>query len=100
PTSQLSLGLLPLFGRSRGPYAFYGDVDLVGSSEDVRTGAVEVLPLIAASLRGSSRDDVVRAVCEGFGVAKVHVSPDAELDTLGLLEEERRLVDRLRAQPM
>src|SRR5262245_44604107 len=59
---RLDRGLLPLFARTSGPYAFYQDVDLVGGGDATRTGRVDLLPLIAASLRGSSRDDVVSRV--------------------------------------
>ncbi|HEY8429494.1 MAG TPA: DnaJ domain-containing protein [Sandaracinaceae bacterium] len=100
PASRLERGMLPLFARTSGPYAFYEGVDLVGSGEGVRTGRVDVLPLIAASLRGSSRDDVVAQVCAGFGDAKLRIERGAALDTLGLLPDERALVDVLLAEPM
>lgn len=100
PASRLERGMLPLFARASGPYAFYENVDLVGSGEGVRAGRAEVLPLIAASLRGSSRDDVVQQVCAGFGDSKLRIETGAELDKLGLLPEERAFVDLLRAEPM
>lgn len=99
PASRLDRGLLPLFARPSGPYAFY-DVDLVGDGEGVHRGQVEVLPLIAASLRGSSRDDVARQVCAGFGDAPLRLERGADLDALGLLPNERALVELLRAEPM
>ena len=46
--SRLDRGLLPLFARTEGPYAFYPDVDLVGDTPHARRGEVEVLPLITA----------------------------------------------------
>nr|MDQ3037699.1 hypothetical protein [Myxococcota bacterium] len=52
----LDRGLLPLFSRREGAYAFYADTDLVGSGDEVRTGRVDPHVLIAASLRGPSRD--------------------------------------------
>src|SRR5687767_3190198 len=51
--SRLDRGLLPIFARASGPYAFYPGVDLVGSGDAVRSDPVQVLPLLAASLRGS-----------------------------------------------
>ncbi len=100
PASRLERGMLPLFARDSGPYAFYEHVDLVGGGDGVRTGRVDVLPLITASLRGSSRDDVVRQVCAGFGEARLRIEKGVELEAFGLLPEERAFVDLLRAEPM
>lgn len=100
PASRLDRGLLPLFARTHGPYAFYEAVDLVGAGESVRTGSVALLPLIAASLRGSSRDDVALGVCASFGDSKLRLERSAPLDALGLLDEERALLESLRAEPM
>lgn len=97
--SRLDRGMLPLFARTDGPYAFYEGVDLVGQGEHVRTGSVDVVPLIAASLRGSSRDDVVRHVVAGLGDAKLRLVRGADVDALGLLPEEVAFVDLLRAEP-
>src|SRR5688500_4891905 len=47
--TALDRGLLPLFARRAGPYAFYADLDLVGEGESVRSGRVDPLVLIAAS---------------------------------------------------
>lgn len=99
PASRLDRGLLPLFARASGPYAFYEAIDLVGAGEGVRRGPLELLPLIAASLRGSSRDDVVLHVCAGFGQSKLRLS-DVDLYRLGLLSEERALLELLRDEPM
>lgn len=99
PASRLDRGLLPLFARASGPYAFYEGVDLVGSGEGVRTGALDILPLIAASLRGSSRDDVALHVCASFGASKLRLER-VDLDRFGLLAEERALIELLRAEPM
>ncbi len=100
PASRLERGMLPLFARTAGPYAFYEAIDLVGSGEGVRMGRVDVLPLIAASLRGSSRDDVVGQVCAGFGDSKLRLEMGVDLETFGFLPEERAFVDLLRAEPM
>ena len=91
--------MLPLFSRRDGPYAFYQDVDLVGSSDAVRTGNVDALPLIAASLRGSSRDDIVDHVVDAFEGATLRLVARADIGRLRLLEEESVLVDLLRAEP-
>lgn len=98
--SRLDRGLLPLFGRTEGPYAFYGDADLVGDSKQVRTGRVAVLPLIAASLRGSARDDAVDHVLSAFGDERLRLTSGVDLGSFGFLPEERGCVDLLRAEPM
>ncbi len=100
PASRLDRGLLPLFARDAGPYAFYEGADLVGTGDRVRAGRVDVLPLIAASLRGSSRDDIAGAIVRRFGDAHLRLSRGFDLDALGLLPEERSTVDLLRAKPM
>lgn len=96
--SRLDRGMLPLFARRRGPYAFYEGVDLTGEGA-LRSEPVEVLPLIAASLRGSSRDDVVAQVVRAFGDAKLRIVRGLSLDALGLLPEEQACVELLRAEP-
>lgn len=100
PASRLDRGLLPLFPRTRGPYAFYERADLVGRGEGVLVGEVAPQPLIAASLRGSSRDDVVAHVVAGLGAGPLRIERGAGIDALGLLPEERAFVDVLRAEPM
>ncbi|MBX3272443.1 MAG: DnaJ domain-containing protein [Sandaracinaceae bacterium] len=99
PSSQLDRGLLPLFARASGPYAFYADVDLVSESGHARAGEVEVLPLITASLRGSSRDDAVEHVVGQLGEQKLRVVATTDLAAYGFLPKERACVDLLRAEP-
>ncbi len=98
--SRLDRGLLPLFGRRNGPYAFYPGVDLVTDAPNARAGEVEVLPLIAASLRGSTRDDVVQHVVRGFGDEPLRIRSGVNLADFGLLPKERVCLDLLRAEPV
>ena len=98
--SRLERAMLPLFARTDGPYAFYADTDLVGGGESVREGKVDLLPLITASLRGSSRDDVVATVVRGFGDAKLRFRHGVDLASLGLLPEELTTLELLRAEPV
>jgi tetratricopeptide (TPR) repeat protein len=100
PASRLDRGLLPLFARSEGTYAFYDSLNLVGGGDGVVRGQVALLALIAASLRGSSRDDVVAQVCNAFGDARLRLEAGAPIDELGLLPDERAVVDILRAEPL
>ncbi|MCB9594976.1 MAG: DnaJ domain-containing protein [Sandaracinaceae bacterium] len=98
--SRLDRSLLPLFARDRGPYAFYPDVDLVGDSPHARSGEVEVLPLIAASLRGSSRDDVVEHVVGKLGDQPLRVVSGVNVADFGLLPKELGCIELLRAEPV
>lgn len=95
----LDRGLLPLFARAAGPYAFYADVDLVGAGDAVRTGRVDPVVLLAASLRGRSRDDVVQSVLAAFGDAPVRMKPGVDLRPLELLPKELSFVEVIRAAP-
>ncbi|HHH27437.1 MAG TPA: tetratricopeptide repeat protein [Polyangiaceae bacterium] len=97
--SRLDRGMLPLFSRPRGPYAFYADVDLVGEAPPAQRGEVDLLPLIAASLRGSARDDAVEHVVGGFGDERLRLVAGFNLDDLGLMPKERGCLDLLRAEP-
>ncbi|MCA9604452.1 MAG: DnaJ domain-containing protein [Myxococcales bacterium] len=97
--SQLDRSLLPLFPRAQGPYAFYADVDLVGDHPQARAGEVEVLPLLAASLRGSSRDDAVTHVVDKLGDQKLRVVAGVNLGEYGLLPKEKACVELLLAEP-
>ncbi|MEC7526120.1 MAG: DnaJ domain-containing protein [Myxococcota bacterium] len=97
--SRLERGMLPLFARTDGPYAFYADTDLVGDGGGVIDGPADVPMLIAASLRGSSRDDVVAQVVAGFGEARLRLRRDADIEALQLLPDERATVQLLRADP-
>lgn len=100
PSSRLDRSLLPLFARESGPYAFYEDVDLVGASEQVREGRIDVLPLIAASLRGSSRDDAVAHVVGSFGDSLLRLERGVDVSAMGLLPEEEAFLEMLRAEPL
>lgn len=97
--ASLDRGLLPLFARRAGAYAFYADTDLVGEGELVRTGRIDPYVLIAASLRGAARDDVVDAVLAGFGASRMRVRPGSELKRFDLLPKEAAFLDVVRAEP-
>lgn len=96
PAATLERGLLPLFQRKAGPYAFYAS-DLVGETK-VR-GAVDPFALIAASLRGGARREVVDAVLARFGEHPLRVVPLEALGRFDLLPKEKASLDVLRAEP-
>ncbi|MCA9612723.1 MAG: hypothetical protein KC586_08180, partial [Myxococcales bacterium] len=96
PAATLERGLLPLFQRERGPYAFYGS-DLVGETK--LRGAVDPYHLLAASLRGGFRSDVVDAVIARYGDRPVRVNASTALARFELIPKERAVLDVLRAEP-
>lgn len=94
--ATLERGLLPLFHRVRGPYAFYGS-DLVGETK--LRDAVDPYHLLAAALRGGVRQDVVDGVLARYGDRPVRVNASTALGRFELVPKERSVLDVLRAQP-
>jgi tetratricopeptide (TPR) repeat protein len=96
PATNLREGLLSLFIRTRAAYAFYG-TNLLG--DDRLSARVEPFSLIAESLRGATRDDVVQEVLQRFATAKLRLLPDVDLARYELQPDERDAIDRLQAEP-
>lgn len=95
--AALDRGMLPLFARKEGPYAFY-DVDLVGDAP--LKARVDPLMVLAASLRGSVRDDVVEAYVENLGLdAHVRFKVGSDVKRYLLQPKEAGFVDVIRAAP-
>lgn len=97
--SSLEMGLLPLFTRIDASYAFYADQDLVGAGENVRTGKVDPFAIIAASLRGAARDDVVQEVLGRVDGRALRVRANADITRFALTPKEQIVVELLRAEP-
>jgi curved DNA-binding protein CbpA len=98
PASTLEHGLLPLFRRARGPYAFY-EVDLVGQRSGVLQGSVDPYALVTASLRGGAREDAIARVLDRFADTTLRFRPAVKLERFAFQPKERAFVDRLRAEP-
>jgi len=98
PAKSLRDGLLKLFYRTEAPYAFY-EGNLLGGGEERLNGRVDPLSLIAESLRGTARDEVVEGVLSRVNKLKLRIQPKAELTRFDLQPEERGLVDLLLAEP-
>lgn len=95
--AALDRGMLPLFARKDGPYAFYGD-DLVGEAQ--LRGRVDPLMVLAASLRGSTRDDVVDGYLTALGSdAHVRFKTGSDVKRYVLQPKEAGFVDVIRAAP-
>lgn len=97
-TSAIELGLLPLFSRTDGPYAFY-EQDLVGDGPEVVRGSVDPYTLLIASQRGPVREDAVERVLGQLGASSVRLRPDVPLARFDLDPRERAFVEYLRASP-
>jgi tetratricopeptide (TPR) repeat protein len=98
PAAALVPGLLPLFGRTRAPYAFYAE-DLVGDGEGVLRGAIPTEALLATGLRVHPREDIAARVLAGHAERPLRLPSGGELAGLGLLPNERAIVELLLAGP-
>ena len=96
PAATLERGLLPLFFRKAAPYAFY-PADLVGDAGTA--GDIDVFALLAASLRGGARKEVIDAVLGRYGEHKLRVRKGAPLERYGFVPKERAFLELLRAEP-
>lgn len=96
--SGIEAGLLPLCGYAGGTYAFYGDRKLVGGA-GVLEGVVDPYALVARSMEGFARDDVVDALLSRYGDHAMRLQPGRPIDRLRLGPEGQRLLELLRASP-
>ena len=72
PAADLERGMLSIFHRDKGPYAFY-EADLIGDSKGALRGQVDVLALIATALRGDVPKDAVARVIRKLGLERQRV---------------------------
>ena len=98
PSADLERGLLNIFHRDKGPYAFY-EADLIGDSADALRGQVDVLSLIANALRGDAPKDAMVRVIRKLGLDRQRVKQGAPLARLALQSNEMAFVELMRAEP-
>ncbi len=98
PASSMEVGLLAVFARRAGTYAFYRE-DLVGEGERVLRGRVDPWTLAAASLRVGVAEGRMREVLDHLGEGTWRLRPGVPLQRLKLLREEEVVLDLLRATP-
>jgi len=98
PASTLERGLLPLFRRQRAPWAFY-PADLVTEIPQAITGDADPYLVLAASLRGGARAEVIDSVLARFGDERIRIRRGAPLDRFQFIPRERAFLDVLRAEP-
>jgi hypothetical protein len=97
PAADLERGMLNIFHRDKGPYAFY-EADLIGDNEALR-GQVDVLALIATALRGDVPRDAMVKVIGKLGLERQRVKRGAPLPRLVLQSNEMAFVELMRAEP-
>ena len=98
PAADLERGLLSIFHRDKGPYAFY-EADLIGDSKGALRGQVDVLALIATALRGDVPTDAMTRVIRKLGLERQRVKKGAPLSRLALQSNEMAFVELMRAEP-
>lgn len=100
PAASLREGMLRLFERRDAPYAFYESNLLGASTEDRLNGRVDPYALINESLRFGARGEVVDAVVNRIGKARLRVAQNVDFSRFELQGAERALVDLLLADPV
>jgi hypothetical protein len=98
PAADLERGMLNLFHRNKGPYAFY-EADLVGEGGGTLRGQIDILALIANALRGSVPKDAMVRVIRKLGLKRQRVKKGAPLSRLRLQSNEMAFVELMRAEP-
>jgi hypothetical protein len=98
PAADLERGMLNIFHRDKGPYAFY-EADLVGEADGALRGQVDVYGLIANALRGDVPNDAMVRVIRKLGLDRQRVKKGAPLPRLELQSNEMAFVELMRAEP-
>ena len=98
PAADLERGMLSIFHRDKGPYAFY-EADLIGDSSGALRGQVDILALIANGLRGDVPKDAMVRVIRKLGLERQRVKRGAPLSRLALQSNEMAFVELMRAEP-
>lgn len=98
PAADLERGMLNIFHRETGPYAFY-EADLIGDGNGTLRGQVDILALIATALRGDVPKDAMVRVIRKLGLERQRVKLGAPLARLGLQSNEMAFVELMRAEP-
>ena len=98
PAADLERGILTIFHRERGPYAFY-EADLVGEAPGALRGNPDTLATIANALRGEVPKDAIARVIRKLGLERQRIKKGAPLERLKLRSNEIAFVELMRAEP-
>ncbi len=94
--SSLEQGLLPIFRRTKAPYAFYEANVLAGAQ--VIKGRVDPWAVAVSALRGGAREDIVDAVLARWSTQPIRLKPRVPLQRFELDSKERAFVDLILAE--
>ena len=99
--SAIERGALSLFSRTAAPYQFFEGLDLVQEDARALRGSVDLLGLVAASLRGGGREEIVASVLDRLGDQKIRLRAATEsvIQRYGLTGPEAAFVEYVRASP-
>ena len=92
PGSGLLASAIPLCARAHGRFTFAHGPDDLGVGPHVVRGTVDVLALIAASMRGPVREDAIDAVLQDLGAAPLWRNPRVDVERYGFGPQELALV--------
>ena len=96
--SDLEHGILHIFQRRGGAYAFY-EADLVGKSGGTLRGQVDILSLLATALRSDAPKSAMARVIRKLGDERQRIRKGAPLARLNLQSNEMAVVELIRAEP-
>jgi curved DNA-binding protein CbpA len=89
--------VVALFARTEGPYGFYADQNLLGSSEDVLRGAIDTYTALSRGLRAHAREPVIDGVLLKIGPRALRVRKGLPIERLELPAAQRALVEHLQS---
>ena len=87
--------VVSLFSRSDGPYGFYADQNLLGSSEDIVRGTVDVYAALSRGILQHAREPVVETLLARVGQRPLRVRSGLPIERFKLSTTQRAFVERL-----
>jgi tetratricopeptide (TPR) repeat protein len=93
--ASITDAVVSLFARLEGPYGFYADQNLLGSSEEVVSGNVDIYGLLSHGLRAHPRWDLIESMLQRIGERPVRVREGLPITRLELPPAERSFVEKL-----
>jgi curved DNA-binding protein CbpA len=95
PFASAYEAVVALFARMDGPYGFYADQNLLGSSEDVLRGAIDTYTALSHGLRTHAREAVIDGVLLKIGPRALRVRKGLPIERLALPSAQHALVEQL-----
>lgn len=87
--------VIGLFARSDGPYGFYAEQNLLGSSEDILRGAVDVYAALSHGILLHAREEVMDTLLARIGTRPLRVRSGLPIERFRLNVTQRAFVERL-----